>query len=385
MAPSKKKGTLPNPSPTRRSPRTHKSVTDPLVSDSPQPQLMSGRPTTSNHSSILHLPNEVLDQIFSYVSNDTDNTEDLLSCCLVSKDFCQLSSALLWDHLVLSPRSKDHNDEEVETRIPIFRRTLDQLCSGKSIAFEHLLSKVRYLTLDCHLERWCRPTKGLLRLTNLQVLRINFYSGYWVHRRSISQRCKGERCKLISDIQPSTIIIRGWMVSRNPLYNLSAWPSSLWINVHDLFLVPSDYSSFPGETLDLGLPADLVNKVKSITWIFEPIDRTSSPAITARYYNTCSLVRFVFTSKQIGNVAFTIVNPAHLGSSSTTIKGDVDRLKNAFLNSAIELGIGKEDLDRRLEHTKFLSMDQWIEMRDEWKGKFTERELMGWKEAFDRR
>ncbi|WVQ69259.1 uncharacterized protein L199_007476 [Kwoniella botswanensis] len=337
MAPSKKNGPQPNPNPIRISPGTPKSVTTPLISSSQPPQSSPERTIIRNHISILDLPIEVLDQIFSYISQI-----DLLSCCLVSKRFHQHSTSHLWSHLKLSPSSKDCNAKGDATRLSIYRSTLDKLCYGKSRRVNDLAKSVKHLTLDYHDETWCRSMKGALRLPDLRVLQINLASGCSRTRYAFHQYSAGERCKLISDIHPSTIIIRDCVTSENPLYCPSIWPLSLWRNVHDLFFVSSDYQSTPKTDMDLGFPEMLLDRLKSITWIFSPINTSGrSPSDAISKYKACSLFPLIFTLKQTEQVPFTIVNPAHLGRAKGIHQRTVDYIKYQFVKSATELWYGK--------------------------------------------
>ncbi|OCF58812.1 hypothetical protein L486_03302 [Kwoniella mangroviensis CBS 10435] len=383
MAKSKKKKTPTHPIPTRQSQRALKSIPTSVISGPQTPQLGSERPYIKNHISVLDLPIEVLDQIFSHVSCDNDTKDDLLSCCLVSKRFHQVSAPLLWSHLNLSPWSKCRDDEGDADRLSIYRGILDKLCSGKSKRVDGLVKRVKYLTLYHHNHNWCGDMKGVLRLPNLQVLQINLNSGTWDHPHSPCHDRAGERCKLISDIHPSTIIIRDCETSTNPLSRPSTWPLSIWRNVHDLFFVSSDFGSDDADHMRLGLPGMLLDRLESITWIFSPIHtRNLSLNITMCYFKAYYLFPFIFSLKQTKNVPFTIVNPAQFIFDHQAI---VEHIKRTFVKYAIKLGMRREDIDKRLGQIRFLTMYQWIEMRGEWEGKFDERELLEWKKVIDRR
>ncbi|WWC59465.1 uncharacterized protein I303_102021 [Kwoniella dejecticola CBS 10117] len=394
MAPSKKKSKI------RKSSRKLKSVFaegvnggssssgSTLTKQVSELQLIRTPPSAQ----ITDLPDELIHHIFSYFSSDTTS---LLKCSTVSRQWHQAASSSIWQHLTLTPWSKE-KDENGAPLANDAHQYFGQIATTQR-SQRSTTDQVRKFTLHHHTSEWCKAGKGqrssTFKLPNLDILEI-YFDGRWkfprLHAKPDSPTSKtrytGGDCRLLQDIYPRIIVFKCCTAHCHPLC-VPGLPTSLFRHVEELIFVSSDVEHIkPGKQI-LGAPEFPLGQLKSITWIFAPewnnFAGTSNLSPSLKFIAQC-LFPMLFTHPQTSDLPITIVNPAQQSCQAYTTREAIEMIKSDLTKQATKVGFSETDIVRRLSEVSLVSMKAWAMSEDKWEGTLEKGDVLRWSNRIER-
>ncbi|WVQ69260.1 uncharacterized protein L199_007477 [Kwoniella botswanensis] len=386
-----------------------KSTTSPASITKDETTSSSNHPTLLSHArgQPTPLPNEIVLQILSYLSNDRTS---LLSCSRVSKTFHKLSSPLLWHHLKLSPffaipRLVSNNGEGVYRKIEDPQKAqCGSIGTGKK-DLKPLLKHVEKFYLESHTPEWCyHGYNTSLKLPNLQILELDILSMRKQDHRKIhlsdptltSRNQYNPNCRLLRDLTPSTVTLRD-NFNKGLDFCKGSIPLSIWKCVEELILV-SPVRDIPCLELEpVAAPIPLTLKdLERLTWIFHPpptldggekvmyaLDAPHRPDL----YNAIQIITLIIQLKNIQSVK--LVNPGILASlieeNSGATKDQLhweskDYILCKFGAETRKMGWTEGKIGESKDKIEFLTFEEWEEEQG-WVGRFEKNEVEKWKEA----